>query len=99
MNYTIRTTAIFDDWLSSIKDKKTRYRLDARFDRILEGRFGDYKSIATNLYELRCFFAGGLRIYFTIHEETVVILMCAGNKASQSRDIKRAHQLLMQLMD
>ena len=99
MSYTIRTTAIFDDWLSNIKDKKTRYRLDARFDRILEGHFGDYKTLAPNLFELRCFFGGGIRVYFTIREEAVIILMCAGDKATQARDIKRANQLLIQLED
>ena len=97
MNYEIETTLFFDKWLKKIKDKKTRYRLDARFDRILDGNFGDHKQIAQDLFELRFFFASGLRIYYTVRNNKVVLLLKGGDKATQSNDIKQATTLLAEL--
>ena len=94
MNYEIETTLIFDKWLTKIKDKKIRYRLDARFDRILCGNFGDYKQISPNLFELRFFFTSGLRIYYTVHNNKVVLLLKGGDKSTQANDIKQASALL-----
>jgi len=49
------------------------------------------------LYELRCFFGGGLRVYFTLKEARVVLLLGGGKKSSQKHDIKAAEALLKQL--
>lgn len=97
MTYTIETTQAFDNWLQKIKDKKTLYRLDARFDRIIDGQFGDYKGIAQDLFELRFFFGGGLRVYYTVRNGQVVLLLAGGDKDSQAKDIQKATALLEEL--
>lgn len=97
MTYTIETTQGFNLWLQKIKDKKTRYRLDARFDRIIDGQFGDHKAITPHLFELRFFFGGGLRIYYTVRNGQVVLLLAGGNKDSQAKDIQKAAALLEEL--
>lgn len=97
MSYEIETTLLFDKWLKKIKDKKTRYRLDARFDRIIDGNFGDHKQLDQNLFELRFFFGSGLRIYYTVRNKKVVLLLKGGDKTTQSNDIKQALILLTEL--
>ena len=97
MTYAIETTQAFDNWLQKIKDKKTLYRLDARFDRIIDGQFGDYKGIAQDLFELRFFFGGGLRVYYTVRNGQVVLLLAGGDKDSQAKDIQKATALLEEL--
>ena len=97
MNYTLKTTAIFNKWLNKIKDKSILSRLDARLLRVCKGNFGDYKLLSPNLYELRCFFGGGLRIYYTLRNGEIVLLLCGGDKSSQSTDIEQAKKLLNQL--
>lgn len=99
MKYHIETTKVFDQWWSNLKDKKVRFRLEARFDRILQGHFGDQKKLTHDVYELRCFFAGGIRVYYTIKRDCVVILMCAGTKSTQNKDIALARTLVQQLED
>lgn len=69
----------------------------ARLDRIGNGSFGDFKPLGNGLSELRFFFGGGLRIYYTIRGGRVVLLLAGGDKASQSRDIERAKQILDKL--
>jgi len=97
MTYAIETTQAFDNWLQKIKDKKTLYRLDARFDRIIDGQFGDYKGIAQDLFELRFFFGGGLRVYYTVRNGQVVLLLAGGDKDSHAKDIQKATALLEEL--
>jgi putative addiction module killer protein len=62
----------------------------AKIARLEVGNFGDCKRIDSNIFELRCFFGSGYRIYFGKNQGRVVILLCAGNKTSQVKDIKQA---------
>lgn len=97
MKYEIETTNIFDKWLAGIKDRKHRARIISRFDHIQLGNFGDHKVIAENLFELRFFFGPGYRAYYAIMDGTVVLLLCGGDKSTQSKDIDKAKRILIEL--
>ena len=97
MQFKIKTTNTFEKWHREIKDKKMLTRIDIRVSRVSRGNFGDYKKIGNDLFELRLFFGGGYRIYYTIKSDTIVLLLTAGNKNSQQKDIKQAKTLLEQL--
>jgi len=94
MKYNIHTTAHFDKWLGKLRDRQTKRKIAGRLARVEMGNFGDFKSISTNLFELRFFFGGGLRIYYTIRENQVVLLLVGGDKSSQQRDIEKAKRIL-----
>lgn len=94
MKYELDKTDIVDKWLNSRKNQSYRNRLLARFQRIQNGNFGDFKLIASNLFELRFFFGSGLRIYYTIRHKKVVLLLVGGDKSSQRKDIEKAKRLL-----
>ncbi|MDR0701260.1 MAG: type II toxin-antitoxin system RelE/ParE family toxin [Azoarcus sp.] len=98
MEYTIERTEVFTAWLSGL-DKTDRQRLAVRLNRLENGNFGDHKEISENLFELRCFFGDGLRVYYTIRNATVVLLLAGGNKDTQSRSIERAREMLRELME
>ncbi len=97
MNYEIQTTTTFDKWFSKIKDKSTKYRLEARLSRLSKGNFGDTTPVASSLFELRLFFGPGFRIYYTLMDVKIVLLLCGGDKSSQSTDIEQAKILLTEL--
>lgn len=97
MSYEITSTSFFDKWLSGLKDRTTRNKVLARIDRIQNGNFGDFKSLGNNLFELRFFFGDGLRIYYTIRNQQVVLLLHGGSKSSQSSDIEKARQMIQEL--
>jgi putative addiction module killer protein len=79
-------------WLNKL-DVETRTRINLRLVRLEYGSYGDYKSLGNTLYELRFFFANGYRVYFTEHNNEIIIL-CAGSKDTQKKDIKLAKSLL-----
>lgn len=54
-----------DEWIDSLKDKKTMARVSERLGRLLIGYYGDYKRIDNELLELRLKFGSGYRIYFS----------------------------------
>jgi putative addiction module killer protein len=97
MAYKLQSTPTFDKWLEKLKDPSTRNRLLARLDRIETGNFGDFKQVDTNLFELRFFFGSGLRVYYTIQNGQVVLLLAGGNKSTQTGDIAKAKELLLEM--
>ena len=80
----------FTEWLASIKDSRTRARIDNRLERVRGGNFGDYQSLGGGLFELRLHFGAGYRIYYGRIGEEGVVLLTGGSKRTQVRDIKRA---------
>ena len=44
-------------------------------DKLEEGHYGDYKCIGEDLFELRCKFGSGYRIYYTEEENIIIIFL------------------------
>ena len=80
----------FAEWLESIQDLRTQDKIDRRLERLANGNFGDCRSIGGGVSELRIHFGPGYRGYFGELDDTIVLLLCGGDKASQNRDIRRA---------
>lgn len=88
--YEIEVTALFAKWLEGLSDRKTRARISTRIERLAEGHFGDWKQVSEKVGELRLHFGPGYRLYFKRRGQTIIILLCGGVKAHQSRDIETA---------
>ena len=86
------------DWLLDL-DKSLRVKIIRRIERIYDDNFGDYKQLDSNLYELRFTLGKGYRIYYTIQNEVVVLLLNAGDKSKQSKDIELAKTYLKNIKD
>lgn len=78
------------DWLNDLRDPTTRRRILKRLLRLEQGHYGDYKPVGGGVNELRFFFGAGYRVYFAEDGNTLVILLCGGDKSSQRRDIEQA---------
>ena len=77
-------------WLSSIRDSRAKARIMMHVDRMELGLFGDSESIGEGLSELRIHYGPGYRVYYGKAEKHHYLLLCGGDKSTQSRDIKRA---------
>ena len=80
----------FKDWLYGLRDVAGRKRILARLSRLAQGNLGDCAPVGDGVSELRMFFGPGYRAYFGEQGDTVVVLLCGGDKSSQSRDIEQA---------
>ena len=95
----IRETDVYKEWFESIKDRKTESIIDIRIRRISLGNFGDIKPVGKGVYEIKIDYGAGLRIYFFQQRDIIVILLCGGDKSTQSRDIRRARELAKLIKD
>ena len=86
------------DWLLGL-DKSLRVKVIRRIERIYDDNFGDFKQIESNLYELRFTLGKGYRIYYTIQNDVLVLLLNAGDKSKQSKDIELAKTYLKDIKD
>lgn len=97
MRYELHSTNEFKKWFSNLNDVTSCRKLLARLDRLENGNFGDSKQIGNDLFELRFFFGAGFRIYYTVKNETVVLILVGGDKSSQKKDIARAEKILQEM--
>jgi len=95
--YSVIETEEFSKWLSSIKDRPTRVRLQLRLRKVSLGNLGDVKPVGDGVWEMREFFGPGWRMYYLEQSGTVIFMLGGGDKASQVKDIKRALQLAKEL--
>ena len=86
-------TPDFDKWLSRLKDRRAIARIADRLDRLAMGNPGDVKPVGEGISELRIAYGPGYRLYYMQKGSIVILLLCGGDKSSQSKDIKNAKAL------
>lgn len=97
MEYEVRTTESFSEWLKKLKDKLVKLVISKRIVRIKNGNFGDSKSVGEGVFELRIDIGKGYRVYFTNKNNKIVFLLVGGDKSTQSEDIKKAKTMVKEI--
>lgn len=93
----VRQSAIFSEWLAGLRDRNAHARIIVRIRRMELVNPGDVKPVGDGVSEMRVDYGPGYRIYFTRMGNTVVILLCGGDKSTQRRDIARARQMAKEI--
>lgn len=89
----VRQTAIFTKWLADLRDQSARSRILLRVRRLEQGNPGDVKPVGEGVSEMRIAYGPGYRVYFISKGQTIIILLCGGDKRTQSEDIAKAKEL------
>jgi putative addiction module killer protein len=95
--FTIRQTEEFVAWLDDLGDKRAQIRIAARLRQAEAGSLGDWQPIEGEVSEMRVHYGPGYRLYFVRRGRVIVIMLNAGDKSSQKRDIRRALKLAAEL--
>lgn len=90
---TIQRATEFTKWVNGLRDVRAKAAIASRIDRMEDGNLGDVAPVGEGVSEARIHYGPGYRLYFVERAGTIIILLCGGDKASQSRDIARAKQL------
>jgi|SRR5271154_4181942 putative addiction module killer protein len=85
---------LFDDYLTRLANARAQAIIAVRIDRLTAGNFGDCKPLRQGVCELRIDWGPGYRVYYAMIGRECVLLLCAGDKRKQSRDIDRASEYL-----
>lgn len=92
--YEVIRSDTFAEWLDDLRDRQARARIIKRIEKVEnEGHFGDFAPVGEGVFELRCDFGPGYRVYYITEGSAVVILLCGGDKSSQQRDIAAAKKI------
>lgn len=89
----LRKTPEFERWLERLKDLQAELRIRTRIDRLRHGNAGDHKAVGEGVMEMRIHYGPGYRVYYTQRGLEWILLLAAGDKASQDQDISLALQL------
>ena len=79
------------------RDSRAKQKIATRLQRLKFGHFGDVEPIGGGLSELRIHEGQGYRVYFRQNGQEIILLLCGGNKKTQQRDIRRAHEIMKEL--
>lgn len=81
---------LIEDWIGRLRDRKAIIAIDRRIQRAELGNFGDHRPCQDGVWELRIDVGPGYRVYYAVTGIKIVLLLCGGDKSTQSADIKRA---------
>jgi len=92
--YTVREflregSSPFGDWFTDL-DSTAASKVTTALYRLEHGNFSNVQSVGGGVFEYKIDFGPGYRIYFGQDGNALVILLCAGAKKTQQRDIARA---------
>jgi putative addiction module killer protein len=89
----LKQTATFRKWFDKLRDERAITAILLRLARLAYGHAGDAEPIGKAVSELRIHYGPGYRVYFKRRGDTIIVLLCGGDKGSQARDIKTALRL------
>jgi len=80
----------FREWAAELTQVQRAF-VEERLDRVRLGHFGNYRDLRGGLFELK--FGSGLRVYYGMEGQTMVLLLCGGDKGGPRRDIDTARAI------
>jgi putative addiction module killer protein len=94
---TIRRTDVFIKWLKKLNDSNARFRIYQRIERLANGNPGDVKPAGEGVSEMRIDYSTGYRMYYKDTGNELIILLCGGDKSTQTKDIENAKKLAKEI--
>jgi putative addiction module killer protein len=86
----IKETEEFSSWINDLRDNTAKAKILVRIQRLANGNPGDVGPVGKGISELR--------IHHGIQRgDEFVILLCGGDKSSQTSDIAKAKELVDEL--
>ena len=95
----VSKTTVFSEWVAKLRDTRARAKIAARIDRLALGNHDDVEPVGEGVSELRVHYGLGYRVYFVQRGRTLIVLLCGGDKSTQTKDIKTAKSLAADLED
>ncbi|EOF5388235.1 type II toxin-antitoxin system RelE/ParE family toxin [Salmonella enterica] len=82
----------YTDWMKKLrrKDQTAALKVDSRISRAMGGNFGDHKFERDGVWELRVDYGPGYRVYYSIENGEIILLLIGGNKKTQTADLNKA---------
>jgi putative addiction module killer protein len=97
VQYEVRSTDTFDNWLDELRDSRAAAAIARGVVKLSAGLFGNVKPVGEGVSEMKVDVGAGYRVYFITRGQTIIVLLCGGDKSSQARDIAKAKVMVGEL--
>jgi putative addiction module killer protein len=87
---TATGTEPYTEYLDALRDRRAAAKIKTRVTRAEMGNLGLHRSVGQGVLELKIDFGPGYRVYVSLLGSEVIVLLCAGDKNTQPKDIVRA---------
>ena len=84
---------IYQAWLDTVRDTRSKARITTRVDRAALGNFGKTEPVGDGVFEMKLDFGPGFRVYYVVEGQKVIFLLGGGSKDKQQIDIDQAKAL------
>lgn len=91
--FSLEETLEFAKWLAALRDRRAKVMIADRIKRAANGNFGKVRSVQGGVFEMKIDHGSGYRVYYFRRGMELVILLCGGDKRTQSADIAHAKRL------
>ena len=81
----------YSEFVGSLRDRQGAAKIKARATQAGLGNLGDHRTVGHGVVELKINFGPGYRVYIGLRGAQAIVLLGAGDKSSQSKDIIQAH--------
>ncbi len=82
--------------MTKLKDRRAAARVLVRITWLAAGNPGDVRPVGAGVSEIRIDYGPGYRVYYLQDGQRLILLLCGGDKSTQSDDIKAAHRMAEQ---
>ncbi|GGX42763.1 type II toxin-antitoxin system RelE/ParE family toxin [Saccharospirillum salsuginis] len=79
--------------IEELRDRKAKAKIRLALDKLELGNLGDVKPVGEGVSEIRLHYGPGYRIYYFQDGEAIYVVACVGDKATQSKDVRRAKEI------
>lgn len=87
---TLQGIEPYSEYVDSLKDRQGAAKIRLRVTRAEMGNLGDHRSVGQGVIELKIDFGPGYRVYVGLQGDKTIVLLCAGDKSSQQKDIAKS---------
>lgn len=87
---TIDGKNLYADYFKKIRDPGAKAKIASRVNRMASEHFGDHKPCRDRVWELRIDQGAGYRVYYSLIDSEIILLLLAGDKRTQDTDINKA---------
>lgn len=91
--YEILKSSTFDSWLRGLRNRDAKAKVEVRIRRLSLGNPGQFRVLKDGINELKIDYGPGYRVYYTFKGKTLILLLCGGDKSTQSKDIRLATEI------
>lgn len=95
--YRVEQSDEFKAWHDGLRDQRAQLKIAQRIFRLEGGNPGDWKSVGDGVSEMRIDYGPGYRVYYTVRDRVVYLLLCGSDKKGQAGAISRAKEMAKEI--